>query len=190
LFSATTTARPREALALRWDDVNLPADIRRKMYRHTRKQQALCGLNTALVVSAPKTKAGIRTIPLVGPMVEELRRLQRVQAEHRDLFGDGCEENRLVFATPHGCFLGVGEVIRRDFNLIVKRLKLPKIRYYDLRHSTASFRISLGVDVQTVSAIMGHGSASFTLSRYVHNVAGTKEAAMRRLEGSVPQCPR
>lgn len=188
LFSATTAVRPGEALALRWDDVNLPlqtADIRRKVYRHTAKQRELCGLDTALVVSAPKTKNAIRTIPLISVMVEELRRLQRKQAEHKKLFGDAYEGNGLVFCTTHGRFLDMGGVIRRDFNEIVKQLKLPKIRYYDLRHSAASYLIALGVDVQTVSNLMGHGSAAFTLSRYVHDIPSTKVDAMRRRESSL-----
>jgi integrase len=187
LFSLCTAARPGEALALRWEDVNLPlgtVDIKRKVYRFTEKERQACGLEGRLLVNGPKTKNGIRTIPLVGILVEELRRLREEQRRRQELLDERYQDNGLVFCGVSGKFLHF-DVIRRDFNEIVTRLKLPPIRYYDLRHSAASFLVALGVDVQTVSKIMGHSSAAFTLKQYVHDVSGTKAEAMKRLEASL-----
>jgi integrase len=65
---------------------------------------------------------------------------------------------------------------------VIERANVPRIRFHDLRHSAASYLIALGVDVNTVSKILGHHSAHFTLQRYVHDVSGTKTSAITKLE--------
>lgn len=51
---------------------------------------------------------------------------------------------------------------------VLKRAGLPKIRFHDLRHTFATFALQNGVDVKTVSGMLGHFSAGFTLDTYTH----------------------
>ena len=51
--------------------------------------------------------------------------------------------------------------------LLVKA-NLPDIRFHDLRHTFATQAITNGVDAKTLSGILGHTKASFTLDRYTH----------------------
>lgn len=97
-------------------------------------------------------------------MVEELRKLKAGQVQEKHERGDLYEDHNLVFAQAHGKYLHTHNVIARDFNKVIERAKVPRIRFHDLRHCTDSFLVALGVDVNTVSKILGHHSASFTLS--------------------------
>ena len=51
---------------------------------------------------------------------------------------------------------------------VLKRAALPRIRFHDLRHTFATMALQNGVDVKTVSSMLGHYSAGFTLDTYAH----------------------
>ena len=51
---------------------------------------------------------------------------------------------------------------------VLKRAGLPRIRFHDLRHTFATMALQNGVDVKTVSRMLGHYSAGFTLDTYAH----------------------
>ena len=51
---------------------------------------------------------------------------------------------------------------------VLKRAGLPRIRFHDLRHTFATMALQNGVDVKTVSSMLGHYSAGFTLDTYAH----------------------
>ena len=61
---------------------------------------------------------------------------------------------------------------------VLDRAGLPEIRFHDLRHTFATLALQNGVDVKTVSGMLGHFSAGFTLDTYVHvTTAAQKRAA-------------
>ena len=51
---------------------------------------------------------------------------------------------------------------------ILHKAGLPDIRFHDLRHTFATHAIASGVDAKTLSGILGHTNASFTLDTYTH----------------------
>ena len=51
---------------------------------------------------------------------------------------------------------------------VLKRAGLPRIRFHDLRHTFATLALQNGVNVKTVSGMLGHFSVGFTLDAYAH----------------------
>ena len=51
---------------------------------------------------------------------------------------------------------------------MLKRAGLPQVRFHDLRHTFATLALQNGVDIKTVSGMLGHYSAGFTLDTYAH----------------------
>ena len=51
---------------------------------------------------------------------------------------------------------------------LLKRAGLPELRFHDLRHTFATHALASGVDAKTLSGILGHTNASFTLDTYTH----------------------
>ena len=51
---------------------------------------------------------------------------------------------------------------------VLARAGLPKVRFHDLRHTFATMALQNGVDVKTVSSMLGHYDAGFTLRTYTH----------------------
>jgi len=69
--------------------------------------------------------------------------------------------------------------VRDNFYALVDRLGLPRMRIHDLRHFNATYQISQGVDIATVSARLGHSSKSFTLATYGHAMTSGQNEATR-----------
>jgi site-specific recombinase XerD len=61
---------------------------------------------------------------------------------------------------------------------VLARAGIPKVRFHDLRHAFATIALQNGVDIKTVSGMLGHFSAGFTRDTYAHvTTAAQKEAA-------------
>ena len=60
---------------------------------------------------------------------------------------------------------------------ILHKAGLPDIRFHDLRHTFATHAIASGVDAKTLSGILGHTNASFTLDTYTHVTPDMQKAA-------------
>ena len=67
---------------------------------------------------------------------------------------------------------------------VLKRAGLPKVRFHDLRHTFATLALQNGVDIKTVSGMLGHFSAGFTLDTYAHVTTPAKREAARTM-GSI-----
>ena len=79
-------------------------------------------------------------------------------------------------------FLSGGPISPDCVNNMLKRVLtragIPKVRFHDLRHTFATIALQNGVDIKTVSGMLGHFSAGFTLDTYAHvTTAAQKEAA-------------
>ena len=60
---------------------------------------------------------------------------------------------------------------------VLKRAGLPRIRFHDLRHTFATHALTSGVDVKTLSGILGHTRAAFTLDTYTHTTGDMQKRA-------------
>ena len=70
---------------------------------------------------------------------------------------------------------------------VLKRAGLPKVRFHDLRHTFATLALKSGVDVKTLSSMLGHYSAGFTLDTYTHATAQMKQDAADAIGGVISQ---
>ena len=82
-----------------------------------------------------------------------------------------------VFPSPNGGPISpdsVNNMLKR----VLERAGIPKVRFHDLRHTFATIALQNGVDIKTVSGMLGHFSAGFTLDTYAHvTTSAQKEAA-------------
>ena len=65
---------------------------------------------------------------------------------------------------------------------VLKRAGLPKVRFHDLRHTFATLALENGMDVKTLSAMLGHVSAATTLDIYTHSTSDMQHAAARKID--------
>ena len=160
-----TGLRRGELLGLKWEDIDLERGdlrVRRQVSR----------INGEVVEAPLKTKNAYRTLPLAEDTVSVLK-------EQRRKVGN----SPWVFPSPNGGPISPDSVLHM-LHRVLKRAGLPKVRFHDLRHTFATLVLQNGVDVKTVSGMLGHFSAGFTLDTYVHITSAAQRQAAQTM-GSV-----
>ena len=168
-----TGLRRGELLALRWSDVNLDA---RRLTVH-RSLETVKGVTRT---KPPKTARSARTIAL-PPFVAEILREEHQRQELREARGIKRNEDGWAFARPDGSPWEPG-AFSLAFARFVKRVKLPHVRFHDLRHSFGTLALASGVDLQTVSRALGHESTAITSRTYLHAIESLNEDAAARID--------
>ena len=70
----------------------------------------------------------------------------------------------------------------RRLKTLLEEAGLPSIRFHDLRHTFATLALQNGMDVKTLSAMLGHVSAATTLDIYTHSTSDMQHAAARKID--------
>lgn len=68
-----------------------------------------------------------------------------------------------------------------SFALLLKKQNLPHRGFHALRHTFATRALECGMDVKTLSELLGHKNPTVTLNRYVHSLMPHKHEMMNRL---------
>ena len=167
---AYTGMRRGEALALKWDAVDLvdgTLEVRGTLAR----------VDGELVVTPPKTKKSRRTIALDARLVDLLAAHKDIQEAEAERAANLWEDTGYVFTTEFG-----RPVDPRDFfrtmQTAAKRAKVAGVGIHTLRHSMASAAMAAGANIKDVSEILGHASVSITGDVYLHVTADSKRAAL------------
>lgn len=163
----TTGLRRGELCGLTWEDFDSEAGtlkVRRTI--HARK-------GGELEAGETKTYAGQRTILLPHSTVQLLRERKR-SALTQWIFPDPLRPEWPV---------NPGSAYRRLKELL-QQAELPSLRFHDLRHTFATHALASGVDAKTLSGILGHTKASFTLDTYTH-VTGDMHRNAAEIVGNV-----
>ena len=113
-----------------------------------------------------KTNQGMRTIILPHSVTEILQR-RKVDAISQWIFPDPVKPEDPV--DPNAAY--------RHMKTLLQRAGLPSIRFHDLRHTFATHALTSGVDAKTLSGILGHTNASFTLDTYTHVTSDMQKTA-------------
>ncbi len=103
------------------------------------------------------------------------------QNEARLAAGPAWDDQGWVFCNTVGRPIAVGNMTYRSFRPLLAKAGLPIIRFHDLRHSTASLLLSLGVHAKVVQKLLGHSQISLSLDTYSHVLPSLQEEAVQRL---------
>jgi integrase len=173
-FLWQTGLRIGEALALRWEDVDL-----------SRATLVVCRnlveIRGRMVEQAPKTAAGRREIALPQRTVEMLRQHRENQDAERALRGDRWNQEGLVFPSEAGTAL-FRRNVQRAYHLLRERAGLPPYGIHALRHTAASLWLQAGVGIREIAATLGHESPGFTAKVYAHVLEQTKRQAAEKFD--------
>ena len=101
-------------------------------------------------------------------MVAELRKWKADQNEERLLLGPDYRDYGLVFTIPGGGPVYDNHLRNRVFADLTKQADVPKIRFHDLRHTSASLLLAANIHPKVVSERLEHSSIGITLDVYSH----------------------
>ena len=157
-----TGLRRGELLGLKWSDIDLEkGDLR--------VQRQIGRIDGKIIEMPLKTKNAYRTLPLSADAINVLK-IQKCKVGNSEW----------VFPSPTGGPMSPDSVLHM-LHRVLKRAGLPRIRFHDLRHTFATLALQNGVDVKTVSGMLGHFSAGFTLDTYAHVTTSAKREAAKTM---------
>ncbi len=156
-----------EISALTWQNVDLgKAEIR--------VEQTLRRVQGGHILKPPKTKSGIRMIPMTHQLKALLLGYRLDVEDVRRVVGISLPPDAYTFGWPDGRPLLPRELQRA---------------FHELRHTCASLLIRQGVDTKTLTMWLGHHSVKTTLDVYGHLLDGQREAAAERLSAVFSEIP-
>ena len=117
-------------------------------------------------IGETKTERGRRTIRLPPSTVQRLKERKK-HAVSQWIFPEPLAPEKPV--RPSAAYYWM--------KVLLKEAGLPHIRFHDLRHTFATHALASGVDAKTLSGILGHTNASFTLDTYTHVTPDMQRAA-------------
>ncbi len=170
-----TGLRRGEVLGLRWGDLDLE-------HGQLRVAAAMQRIGGQFELVEPKSATSRRSVPVATPLVSILRERRKAQLEAQLRAGPAWVESipGLIFTTALGRPVDGGE-LTKTFQAVCAAAGLPRRRFHDLRHGSATLLLASGVDLKTVSAILGHSTISLTANTYAAVLPSLAADAMARL---------
>lgn len=176
VLAVTTGMRQGELLGLHWREVDLDAG----RLAVTGSLQRIRGVG--LTITEPKTLRSRRQVILTPIAVSALRQHQTAQRRERERAGDQWRDSDLVFTNVVGGPLQRDHVVKRNFDPLLIRAGLPRIRFHDLRHTAATLMLSQGVHPKVAADLLGHATVGITLDLYSHSTEAMHQEAARAIE--------
>jgi len=156
-----TGLRIGELLALRWGNVDLKAQLLRVV------ETVYDGH-----FDKPKTKRGMRTIPIGVETAEILAALRPATVDARNL----------VFAKSDLTPLDRWNLLRKHLKPAAKKLGLSGVTWHLLRHSHATMLDGVGTPIGTMQALLGHSAPEITREIYLHAIPEEQRRAVESVE--------
>lgn len=160
-----TGLRIGELLALQLDDIDFNKgiiNINKTCYEGKNYNEKI-----ERILLEPKTKSSKRTIPIpkqILPLIINLKKNNKTKYLIE-------ENNKFITIRSY----------QRSFSLLLKHLNIPHKGFHSLRHTFATRAIENGMDVKSLSEILGHKNSTITLNRYAHSLFDYKQEMMNKL---------
>lgn len=159
-----TGLRIGELLALTWEDVDFKKGLLtvNKTCHDGKNKNGFCQ-----VINEPKTESSKRIIPVPKQLMCMLKELKTSQKSKYVVSKKGSPVSLRSY--------------QRSFCLMLQKQGIEHRGFHALRHTFATRAIECGMDVKTLSEILGHKNATVTLNRYAHSLLEHKSNMMNKL---------
>lgn len=171
LLALHTGVRLGELCGLQWNDVDFDASVITIQRTIQRMKCTDCELHskTILTVSSPKTDTSYRILPMPTYLKDSFYLLYcRRKGDYV------VEGNEYSFIDPR--------TYQYKFGSYLKQTNLPHKNFHVLRHTFATRCMEVGMDIKTISELLGHSNVSTTLNLYVHSSLENKRRQMELLQ--------
>ena len=165
LIALYTGIRIGELSALTWQDIDFETGILKVTKTLQRiKNTTDTGKKTRIIIDTPKSKKSIRDIPIPQFLLDILKD-----------YMPNCPDSYVLTGTRKYM---EPRTYQGKFKDYLECAGIDDIPFHTTRHTFATRAIELGMDIKTLSEILGHSSVRFTLERYVHSSNETKKKSM------------
>ena len=149
-----------ELIALQWNDIDFAKGV-------LIVSKSCHDGKGGLIIDEPKTVTSRRMIPLPKQLLPILKLWKK-------------RSDSPFVVSSNGKPVPVRSY-QRSFELLLKKLNIPHKGFHSLRHTFATRALECGMDVKTLSEILGHKNPTVTLNRYAHSLMEHKKEMMNKL---------
>ena len=167
-LSLNAGLRLGEVCALSWKDIDFDNNI--IFVNHTVSRimnENTSGNKTKLVLEKPKTSSSIREIPITSKLIPYICEIRK-NSNSEFVISD-----KKNFINPR--------TYEYRFHKYLEENNISQINYHALRHTFATKCIESGMDIKTLSELMGHSDITITLNTYVHSSLERKRDQIEKL---------
>ncbi len=162
-----TGLRIGEMCALQWKDIDFENRIMYISKTAIRvKSEDENKYKTKIIIDTPKTETSTRTVPIHSQLITLLKRFKR-------------DDNSFVLTGTNECL--PTNVYYHYYKKFISSLNIKEYNFHVLRHTFATRALLNGIDIKTLSEILGHSNVKITLDRYVHITNEDKICQINRL---------
>ena len=168
LICLNTGLRVGEVCALRWENVDFETrriHVEKTIERIYSKEEN----KTIVIIDTPKSITSVRTIPINSKLYNILKQI-RGKSKKTDFVLTGSSEH---YVEPRN--------YQYNFREILKKSKIKRYKFHTLRHTFATNCIEAGMDIKSLSEILGHADVSITLNIYVHSSDKAKRKYLEKI---------
>jgi integrase len=183
ILALASGLRRGELIGLKWQDINFETGALQVRRILTRVPSKLPG--KGYVEAEPKTDKGRRSILLPPFVIEALKQHRVKQLENKLKAGSAWQDHDYVFCTSIGTHLNPTRDVLDQLKALLQKAGLPDIRFHDLRHSSATMLLGMGVHPKIVQEILGHSQISMTLDTYSHVLPTMQREAMSKMNDAL-----
>ncbi|MCM1508839.1 MAG: site-specific integrase [Ruminococcus flavefaciens] len=169
LLALSTGMRIGEVCGLKCEDVDLKKSIITVRHTVQRIMDTSDG-GTKIIVTSPKSRTSVRDIPIPEFLVPIIKNIITADSNYLLSGSNDVTEPR---------------TLQNRFKKLLKSANLTIVKFHSLRHAFATKCVAIGVDVKTLSEILGHSSVEITLNRYVHSSIERKKHCMKMFSDSL-----
>jgi integrase len=163
-----TGLRIGEICALRWEDISFGERTLRIRKTMQRVQRTGCaGPKTQVIISSPKSANSERTIPIPDTLLPIISKHQKSDC------GFFLTNSSKKYVEPR--------LMQIHFHKALDECGIESANFHALRHTFATRCVEFGMDVKSLSEILGHSSITITMDRYVHPSLDVKRENINRL---------
>jgi integrase len=168
LLCLFTGLRIGEICGLCWEDVSIAERTLKIRQTAQRVQNTDAqGSKTQIIFSSPKSAGSMRTIPIPDSLLPIIKKHKKAEN------GFFLTNSSKKFVEPR--------LMQFHFHKVLKECGIASANFHALRHTFATRCIELGMDVKSLSEILGHSSITITMDRYVHPSMDIKRENMNKL---------
>ena len=167
LIAAYYGLRRSEIIGLKWEAIDFDKGtitIREKAYVIREGGKTITKFANQL-----KTRASHRTLPLI-PFIAEILKEKKEQNEYlaKILNDEYCHDYDEYICTDHFGQLITPDYVTDHFAIMIRKHRLKKLRFHDLRHSCASLLLASGIPMKSIQEWLGHSTFQVTADFYSH----------------------
>lgn len=169
MLSLHAGLRIGEVCGLSWEDIDFEQGLLKVRHTVARVQNKDHEGKTisGLILDTPKTSASVRDIPLSAVLIDIL---MKYYAHSESPFVVSISDS---FLSPR--------TLEYRYHIVLKRCGVSDVNFHALRHTFATRCIESGMDVKSLSEILGHGNVSVTLNTYVHSSMERKRSQIEKM---------